>query len=92
MEEISTTERETLSETVPSLTVFRQYLLNPAKSGLFGFAVFFSFLAAIKYISVFIGNQKFFSIDIADIALSALGFVLFSLIKFLENFRDKENN
>lgn len=91
MEDISTdTNGTAVSETNPSLTSFRYYLINPAKSGLFGFAVFFAFLVLIKYISVVIGNQSSFFIDVADVALSGLGFVLFSLIKFLENFRDKE--
>ncbi|MGE5681343.1 MAG: hypothetical protein ACM34K_10740 [Bacillota bacterium] len=70
--------------------IFRSYLFNPLKSGLSGFALFLGFLTVIKYISVLIGSQPVFTIDIADISLSGLGFILFSLLKFLENFRDKE--
>lgn len=59
------------------------------KSGMFGFATFFTILLATKYIAVIIGTQEVFRVDFDDVLLSSIGFVLLALIQILEQFRDK---
>jgi hypothetical protein len=71
-------------------TKWKQYLLNPLKSGLFGFAIFFTILLAVKLFSYTIGTYSFFAIEITDIELSSIGFVLLFLIKELENFKEDD--
>ncbi len=66
-----------------------KFLWLPFKSGLGGFATFFSVLLFTKFFAYLIGAQDTFEIDFGDILLSSIGFVLMFLIKFLENFRDK---
>ena len=59
------------------------------QSGLFGFAIFFTVLLASKYLSNLIGHSESFTIDLSDVLLSLIGFVLAFLISFLGNFSAK---
>lgn len=87
----STTEQsDTESQDSQVFKNIKSYFLNPVKGGIFGFAAFFGLLSGIKYFSYLVGSQAKFSLDIADVTLSLLGFVLVFLIKFLENFQEKE--
>lgn len=90
MENIST--KKTTAEGKDSQMVknIKSYFFNPVKGGIFGFAAFFGLLSGIKYLSFLIGNRPKFNLDITDVTLSLLGFVLVFLIKFLENFQEKE--
>lgn len=67
------------------------YVFNPIRSGLFGFAAFFSILLVTKLISYWIGTTSEFVVDIDDVLLSSIGFILVFLIKFLENFNNNED-
>jgi len=67
------------------------YVFNPIKSGLFGFAAFFSILLVTKLMSFWIGTYDEFIVDIDDVLLSVIGFILVFLIKFLENFKQNED-
>lgn len=79
------------SESKPTALVFlKNYVINPFRSGLFGFAAFFSILIATKLFSYWIGTYSFFTVDADDVTLSAIGFVLVAIIKFLENFKQNE--
>ncbi|MGE5432848.1 MAG: hypothetical protein ACM3QX_17330 [Syntrophomonadaceae bacterium] len=90
MKNISTTQGAGKSRDSQVIKNVKSYFLNPVKGGIFGFAAFFGLLSGIKYFSYLIGSQPKFSLDIADVTLSVLGFVLVFLIKFLENFQEKE--
>ncbi|MGE5400245.1 MAG: hypothetical protein ACM3S2_07565 [Ignavibacteriales bacterium] len=92
MKDISTTETTAEDQDRKKLVNFRSYILNPIKGGIFGFATFFTLLLGIKYFSYFIGSQPKFYVDITDVILSLLGFLLVFLIKFLENFQEKETD
>jgi hypothetical protein len=72
--------------------ILNNYVLSPIKSGLLGFAAFFCILLSTKVVSYIIGSYTVFTIDIDDILLSIIGFILVFLIKFLENFRVKQSN
>jgi hypothetical protein len=63
------------------------HFLEPIKSGLFGFAIFITILIIVKLFSYLIGTYDYFSLEITDIQLSLIGFVLLFLIRFLENFK-----
>ncbi|MDA3861173.1 MAG: hypothetical protein PF445_08090 [Melioribacteraceae bacterium] len=69
----------------------KNFLVEPIKSGLFGFAIFITILIAVKLFSYAIGTYDFFALEITDIELSFIGFVLLFLIRFLENFKEKDN-
>jgi len=64
-----------------------RYILNPIKNGVLGFIAFLLVLIATKYLSYLIGSQPIFKIDGEDLLLSLIGFVLFFLIRVLENFQ-----
>ncbi|MCU7495262.1 MAG: hypothetical protein HF314_09675 [Ignavibacteria bacterium] len=90
MKNISTAEETSEGHEGQVFRNFKSYFLNPVKGGIFGFAAFFGLLSAIKYFSFMIGSQPHFSLDVTDVTLSLLGFVLVFLIKLLENFQEKE--
>jgi len=54
---------------------------------LFGFSLFFTTIFLSKYIGYLVKNSPKFEIDMNDVILSLLGFILLWLIKFLENFK-----
>ena len=66
-------------------------LLEPLKSGLFGFAIFFTILLSVKLFSYLIGTYNTFVVEITDIELSSIGFVLLFLIRELENFKEDDD-
>ena len=67
-----------------------QFIIAPLKSGLAGFAAFFSILVFTKAVGYMLGTQSSFEIVLDDVFLSAIGFILVFLIRLLENI--KENN
>ena len=69
----------------------KQHFLEPCKSGLFGFAIFITILIVVKLFSYAIGSYDYFTLEISDVQLSLVGFVLLFLIRFLENFKEQEN-
>lgn len=85
------TELKTLINTTTRSNKFeiaRSYFFHPLNEGLFGFAVFFVILIAIKFINnKLLGFTDTFSIEINDLLLSSLGFICFFLISFLNNFK-----
>ncbi|MFA4922749.1 MAG: hypothetical protein WC557_00975 [Ignavibacteriaceae bacterium] len=63
-----------------------KYIFYPIRAGLFGFSLFFTTIFISKYLGYIVKNSPEFIIDINDVILSLLGFILLWLIKFLENF------
>lgn len=90
MENISTTQTASESQDQRNIKYFSSFLFIPLKGGIFGFTAFFGLLSGIKYLSFLAGSQARFSLDISDVMLALLGFVLVFLIKFLKNFEEKE--
>jgi len=64
-----------------------KYVFYPIRAGLFGFSLFFTTIAFSKYIGYLVKNSNKFVVDINDVILSLLGFILLWLIKLLENFK-----
>lgn len=67
------------------------YFILPVKSGLAGFAAFFSILVATKFLGYLLGTQPTFDIILDDVFLSLIGFVLIFLIRILENIKEEKN-
>jgi len=76
-----------------SETVKVPVILNIKKSllaGIGGYFLFLFILMATKSISVFVQTSGEMQFELTDFILPVIGFILLSLIKFLENFRDNE--
>ena len=76
---------------VTSKSTFQKFVLNPIKSGLLGFLLFFVVLVITKYLGKLIGSVQNVTIDPEDVVLSSIGFIMFFLIKFLENFSGEKS-
>ncbi len=87
---INNIEKKENKNPTPSLSA-KDYIWAPIKSGLFGFAIFFTILLAVKLFSYLIGTYNYFAIELTDLELSSIGFVLLFLIRELENFKDNED-
>ncbi|MCL4549643.1 MAG: hypothetical protein M1495_13850 [Bacteroidetes bacterium] len=72
-------------------STFQKFVLNPIKSGLLGFLLFFVVLVITKYLGKLIGSAANVTIDPEDFLLSSIGFIMFFLIKFLENFSGEKS-
>ncbi len=67
--------------------LLKNFVIYPSYAGLFGFAAFFTVLVLSKIIGYYIGVTHFFDVQIDDVVLSLVGFVLVFLIRFLESIR-----
>ncbi len=68
-------------------------ILNIKKSiivGVGGYFLFLFILFVTKIVSVLIQTSGQLKVEFNDFIISIIGFILLSLIKFLENFRDRE--
>ena len=77
-------------ENSSSHSFVKDYIWAPIRSGCCGFAMFFAILLAVKLFSYIIGTYNFFAIELTDLSLSSIGFVLLFLIRELENFKEEE--
>lgn len=66
-------------------TFFKQFILVPAKSGLYGFTAFFTALIFAKGIINILGFTDYYIINSDDVLFSSLGFVLVYLGKIVKN-------
>ncbi|PIQ10452.1 MAG: hypothetical protein COW71_02630 [Ignavibacteriales bacterium CG18_big_fil_WC_8_21_14_2_50_31_20] len=91
MKELSANNMSEKKEKINRWTFsYKNHFLEPIKSGLFGFAIFITILIIVKLFSYLIGSYNYFAIEITDVQLSLIGFVLLFLIRFLENFKETE--
>ncbi|GBD87103.1 hypothetical protein BMS3Abin03_01029 [bacterium BMS3Abin03] len=74
-----------------TLSIFNIFLLQPFKTGLYGFAAFFTVLILTRGITVLFGFMDSYVVNIDDVYFSLLGFVLVFLIKLLENIKSSKN-
>ncbi len=66
------------------------FFFSPIVSGLAGFGVFLLILIAIKLLARLFNLFSFFSIETEDILMSLIGFAIFSVSKFIENFKEEK--
>lgn len=69
-----------------------KFVWQPLKSGVVGFAAFFTVLVITKLLSYLIGTRDVFTIEIEDLTVSFIGFILLFLFTFVEQFKDKREN
>ena len=74
----------------PFASGFVKYFLLPFRGGLSGFAIFFSILIFTKLFAYVVGIHEIFEVDVEDVILSVIGFILMFLIRFLENFQKRD--
>lgn len=74
------------------LYFFIRFLFEPFKSGLFGFAAFFTVLIFATGMSYVFGITKEWYINSDDVLFSLLGFVIVYFIKLSENIKHKSSN
>ena len=92
MEEINSRSILLIAETKNKVWNFLNcFVLKPIGFGILGFIMFLGVLIITKFLGCCVGTIEKFVIETDDLLLSVLGFVLVFLIKFLENFRDKES-
>ena len=65
------------------------FLIEPFKSGLYGFAGFFTVIIITKGISYLIGFSQEYIISSEDVLFSLLGLVIVFLIKLSENIKER---
>jgi hypothetical protein len=65
--------------------LFLTYLLIPVKSGLFGFAIFFTVLLLVKTFLLLLSNRNMFMVSIEDVALSLIGFASFYMVRIFKD-------
>jgi hypothetical protein len=66
-----------------------KYCINPVKYGFSGFTIFFLVIIATKFLGTIFGSITKFSLDLEDIFLSMIGFVMFFFIKILNSFKER---
>jgi uncharacterized membrane protein len=71
-------------------TFYSSFLFQPLLHGVGGFFLFFSILILTKALAYWLETQPSFKIVMDDVILSLVGFLLFGLIRVLDNFRSKE--
>jgi hypothetical protein len=64
-----------------------RFFLLPLRSGLYGFAAFFTLLIAAKFFWYLIGHKDWFNVTTDDVSLSLLGFAIVFVVRFAQNFR-----
>lgn len=69
--------------------LFKEFILVPAKSGLYGFAAFFTALIFAKGIINIMGVTDYYIINSDDVLFSSLGFVLVFLGKIVKNIMQR---
>ena len=68
------------------------FFVKPFKTGLYGFAGFFTVLIFTKGISYILGLAKEYIVSSEDVLFSLLGLVIVFLIKLTENIRAKTSS
>lgn len=79
------TKSGTAKEEIVKKSIFNEIFLS-IKSGIFAFAIVFSFSIISKSLAYSLGTTKVFSININDVIFSFWAFLIFSFITFLHNF------
>lgn len=67
--------------------LFLDFFILPFKSGLFGFAAFFTILILTKMAAYFIGYADLFRVNTEDVTLSFLGFALLFIVRLAQNIK-----
>ena len=64
-----------------------RFFIIPVRSGLYGFAAFFTILIFAKAFWFMLGYLDLFSVTTDDVILSFIGFAIIFIVRFLQNFK-----
>jgi len=67
-----------------------KYCIHPIKCGFIGFAIFLLVIIGTKFLGAVLGSFEKFTLDMEDFVLSTIGFIMFFLIKILNNFNERQ--
>ena len=67
--------------------ILLNYFLLPLKSGLYGFAAFFTLLIVVKTVVSLLGSGEEFIVNTVDVLQSSLGFGLVFVIRLVQNIK-----
>ena len=74
---------------IPAINqIFLNFFLLPLKSGLYGFATFFTFIIAAKTVISLLGYSEEFIVNTGDVLQSLLGFGLVFIIRLVQNIKN----
>jgi len=68
--------------------ILLNYFLLPLKSGLYGFAAFFTLLIGVKTVVSLLGYSEEFIVNTGDVLQSSLGFGLVFIIRLVQNIKN----
>jgi hypothetical protein len=68
--------------------LFYNYFFIPFKSGLFGFAIFFTALLLVKTFLFLISSQNYFIVNVGDVVLSLIGFASLYVVRIFQNIKN----
>lgn len=74
------------------IAFIKQFILVPAKSGLYGFAAFFTVLIFLKGIINILGITDYYIVNSDDVLFSSLGFIIVYFGKLVKNIIRKTNS
>jgi hypothetical protein len=87
MNSIPSTNDEDIDESKSQFFIgLKKYLIFPIKAGFYGFSLVFSIILFLKLLTFLFGINEVFNLDLMDVMLSSVGFVLMFLIYILKNF------
>lgn len=64
------------------------YFLLPLKSGLYGFAAFFTLLIVVKTVASLLGYSEDFIVNTGDVLQSSIGFGSVFIIRLVQNIKN----
>lgn len=67
--------------------VITNFILDPIKFGLIGFSLAFTLLIIVKTFTYLLKYDQLFTVEIKDVSLSLVGFLVVFLVRFVQNFR-----
>jgi len=76
-------------DNLDNTNVIKTYLLDPLKSGILGFATFFSIILITTIIGYMLGFQESFNIGLSDVIYALTGFVFVAGSKFIGFFSNE---
>lgn len=70
--------------------ILQRYCISPIRCGLGGFFIFLLVIALTKLLGTIFGNNIKFVFEIEDLLLATIGFVMFFVIRILNNINEKK--
>lgn len=86
MKTITETNSVQIATSIPNFSKLNTILIKPLKAGFLGFATIMMLLFFINLLSFVVGSNEKFGLDIIDLLLAGVGFVLQTTGTMLKSF------